>query len=137
MGYSEEKARRRSQMTKAMRRTGRPNLWLISNGGDGRDDVLNVDHDGERSLAVFGFREEAELYLRSAGLGDGWRAVDTKDADVLSLLRGPFAHLGGVVFDPLPNGFSAGLDGSARFERGRFVDWLSRRRGHVGRGGAR
>lgn len=33
-----------------------------------------------RTLPVFGFREEAEMFLKLDGLGDGWRAKEDRGA---------------------------------------------------------
>ena len=116
-------------MKKGMRRPRGPGLWLISDGGSGRDGFLSMEHGGGRSLVVFGFAEEAELFLWFAGLGDGWRAVGKEGGEVLSLLGGPGSDVDGVVLDPLPNGLFGEMDGFARLGRERFEEWLARRDG--------
>ena len=64
--------------------------------------VLNPDGLG-RSLPVFGFKEEAELFLRLGSHdGDGWHARESSAGELVSLLYGPCADVGGVVLDPLP-----------------------------------
>ena len=41
-------------------------------------EVFAVQRNGGRILPVFGFEEEAELFLRLGTLGDGWRARETR-----------------------------------------------------------
>jgi hypothetical protein len=77
--------------------------WLISRG-PGAGGVFVLDPDGlGRSLPVFGFKEEAELFLRLGSHdGDGWHARESSTGELVSLLYGPCADVGSVALDPLP-----------------------------------
>jgi hypothetical protein len=63
--------------------------------------VLDLDGLG-RSLPVFSFREEAELFLALDDLGGGWYVRQGGTGDFIPLLLGPTANLSSVVLDPLP-----------------------------------
>jgi hypothetical protein len=55
--------------------------WLISRVANGQTEVLTVRPNGGRwTLPVIGFREEAEMFLKLDGLGDGWRAKEDRGA---------------------------------------------------------
>ncbi|HKH12142.1 MAG TPA: hypothetical protein VKA73_13465 [Rubrobacter sp.] len=76
--------------------------WLICDGAEpSRAFVLDLAGVG-RSLPVFSFREEAELFLALGGLGGGWAVREGGTGDFLPLFFGPHANLKGVVLDPLP-----------------------------------
>lgn len=81
----------------------RPRYWTIVRDGSSRVDVFTVDPDerGE-ALAVFGFEEEAELFLCLAEMGAGWLAHETTSGELVSMLYGPCAGVERVVLDPLP-----------------------------------
>ena len=99
-----------------------PVYWLIS-GASGRDGVLLLDlAELGRSLPVFSFKEEAELFLTLGGLGEGWRAVEGGAGDFLSLFFGPAADVKSVVLDPLPNMFPDSTAGPMSLSLGRFMD---------------
>ena len=62
---------------------------------------------GERAVPVFGFGEEAELFLRfgaaeGAGSGNRWLVRQTAPGELASLLLGPLSGAGRVALDPLP-----------------------------------
>lgn len=99
-----------------------PVYWLIS-GASGRDVVFVLDLVGlGRSLPVFSFKEEAELFLALGGLGGGWRAVESGAGDFLSLFFGPAADVKSVVLDPLPTMFRDSTAGLVGLSLGRFMD---------------
>jgi hypothetical protein len=76
--------------------------WLIADAAE-PSGVYVADHDDlGRTLPVFSFREEAELFLALGGLGDGWRAVESGAGDFLALLLGTCAGVRNVILDPLP-----------------------------------
>ncbi|MDP9458046.1 MAG: hypothetical protein M3Q60_20250 [Actinomycetota bacterium] len=85
----------------------RPRYWTIVRNGSSHVDVFAVDPDerGE-ALAVFGFEEEAELFLCLAEMGAGWQAHETTAGELVSILYGPCANVERVVLDPLPRGIS-------------------------------
>jgi hypothetical protein len=65
-------------------------------------EVFAVKRGGGRILPVFGFEEEAELFLRLGALGDGWRARETSSGELVSVLCEPCARVEKVALDPLP-----------------------------------
>lgn len=76
--------------------------WLICDGTEPvRPFVLDLAGLG-RSLPVFSFREEAELFLALGGLGRGWDVREGGTGDFISLLFGSRADLSNVILDPLP-----------------------------------
>ncbi len=96
-------------------------LWIIARQDNGRMDVLTTFHgkNGE-ALPVFGFEEEAEMFLRLKTPGACWRANETTPGELVSLLYGPCAGVKSVVLDPLPvvgGGIFADLTGRDRFVR--------------------
>ena len=94
--------------------------WLISNGPAG---VLKLDLDGlGRTLPVFSFREEAEMFLALGGLGDGWLSGESGAGDLFSLFLGDGADVESVVLDPLPVMLSDGTAGLVGLSLVRFVD---------------
>lgn len=94
--------------------------WLISDGTAG---VLKLDLDGlGRTLPVFLFREEAELFLALGGMGDGWRTGASGAGDLLSLFLGDGADVESVVLDPLPAMLRDGTAGLVGLGLGRFVE---------------
>ena len=65
-------------------------------------EVLTASVRGAEALAVFGFEEEAEMYLRLRGLEVGWWVRETTRGELVSILYGPCAHVGRVTLDPPP-----------------------------------
>lgn len=101
--------------------------WLIVKGEAGRTRVLTVDPNGlEEALAVFGFEEEARIFLLG-GSGAGWRLRETTAGELISVLYGPCAGVGFVALDPLPEIVSRGMIGLVSLSRERFVDRLIER----------
>lgn len=100
--------------------------WLIS-GGPEPGGVFVLNHDGfEKSLPVFGFREEAEMFLRLGGRdGDGWHARESEAGELTSLLGGPCADVESVALDPLPEILEDGAVGLVRVRRERFLERIS------------
>jgi hypothetical protein len=84
--------------------SGRPTRtrWLIARDRDAGVEVFAVKRGGGRILPVFGFEEEAELFLRLGALGDGWRARETSSGELVSVLCEPCARIEKVALDPLP-----------------------------------
>jgi hypothetical protein len=105
-----------------------PSWWLIVDGESGFLEVLALKlGGGEEVLAVFGFEEEAELFLRLGAGGDGppsrrgWVARETGAGELASLLLGPLSGVGGVVLDPLPGWLGGSLVGLPSIRRQDFV----------------
>jgi len=90
-----------AQITRtALRLHGVFNLYYWLNDGSF---TIWLGGDGE-ALAVFGFEEEAEmfLHLRHAALGEGWGVRQTSVGELVSVLYGPCSNAKKVVLDPLP-----------------------------------
>jgi hypothetical protein len=107
---------------------GRPLLrerWLIAKDAErGGPEPLTVAVDGGDTPPVFCFEEEAEMFLRLAGLEAGWLARPSGCGELVSLLYGPCACVRSVALDPLPGMMRDGTIGLVSLERGRFVDHL-------------
>lgn len=82
--------------------------------------VLDLDGLG-RSLPVFSFREEAELFLALGDLGGGWYVREGGTGDFIPLLLGPTANLRSVVLDPLPMMLRDSVAGLVRVSPDRFL----------------
>lgn len=118
----------RREMTGNETRQAGSAFWLISRiDGDGHEEMLSVERNGEDALVVFGFEEEAWLFLRFEDLGDGWRLVASAAEELLSLLEGSHASVGQVALDPLPRSVAGAMYGLSYLDRRRFVDRLSGR----------
>ena len=85
---------------------------------------------GERVLPVFGFEEEAELFLALGAAegtksGDRWIARETAAGELASLLLGPLSGVGRVALDPLlPGGLGRTVAGLVSADREGFVERL-------------
>ncbi len=78
---------------------------------------------GERVVPVFGFEEEAELFLRfGTGPAEGrWLVRETGAGELASLLLGPLSGVGRVALDPLPGGLVRAVVGLVSTDREGFV----------------
>ena len=125
----------------AVRRTRRSRYWTVVKQDLLRTDVLTVDIDGdEEAVAVFGFEEEAEMFLKLEAPGMGWRTRETTTGELLSVLFGPCAGVGRVVLDPLPRKICCSGSGIHPLSMGRkdFAQTLMDTRGpSTGRRGVR
>ena len=91
--------------------TRRPRYWTIVEEGPSRPEVFTVDSDGYgEALVVFGFEEEAEMFLALEEMGAGWRIHETTAGELVSLLHGPCAGVDRVEIDPLPRRISDRTD---------------------------
>ena len=96
--------------------------WLISDRLESAG-VFVLDLAGlGRTVPVFSFREEAELFLALGGLGAGWRAAESEAGELLSLFFGPCADVENVVLDPLPAMLLDRTAGLMSLSLGRFMD---------------
>jgi hypothetical protein len=98
--------------------------WLIVKDRISGMDVLTVDLGGEDALAVFGFEEEAQMFLelRPTASGEGWRARRTSAGELVSVLYGPCSGARRVALDPLPGVLDGGKSiGLLAIERKGFL----------------
>jgi hypothetical protein len=109
----------------AMEGTRRPpRWWLIAKTEYGRVEFLTMAHDedGGETLPVFGYEEEAEMFLHLGGYGDdGWRARESSTGEIVSVLCGPCSGTESVVLDPLPEMVDDGTLALVRLRRESFL----------------
>jgi hypothetical protein len=108
--------------------------WLIAKNGDAGLEVFAVEHGGGRALPVFGFEEEAAMFLRLGGLAEeGWRVRESAPGELVSMLFGPCSDARSVALDPLPVSAADGTLGPVSVDRKRFLKLLVHRgRAHPG-----
>lgn len=109
-----------------MRRTYSRPLWLIARHRTRRMEVLRtVLASGEEALPVFGFEEEARMFL-DLGASGGWRVRETTAGELTSVLCGPCATVDRVALDPIPRTgpHAEGLNLLSSMEREAFVGLL-------------
>jgi len=75
-----------------------------------------------RTLPVFSYPEEAEMFLALDGLGGGWDVREGVADDFFPHLFGPRADVESVVLDPLPGTLGDGAEGPVGIGPERFVD---------------
>jgi hypothetical protein len=105
-------------------RAGRSH-WLITKYDHSKMSALTIHLGGDgEALAVFGFEEEAEMFLhfRRAALGEGWGVRQTSVGELVSVLYGPCSNAKEVVLDPLPG--VVGGEGLIGFLNMRRNDYL-------------
>ena len=104
-------------------RGGRPH-WLITRYDHSKMSALTIHLSGDgEALVVFGFKEEAEMFLhfRGAALEDGWRVRQTSVGELMSVLYGPCSNAKKIVLDPLPGVGKRELVGSLSVHRNDFL----------------
>ena len=111
----------------APRRPRGPAYWLIATNENARIEILTCDRDGEKTLPVFSFEEEAEMFLRFAGVGDDWRVRESGAGELVSVLYGPCAGVGKVALDPLPEMMADWAVEFVSLDRGRFIERIMAR----------
>ena len=106
-------------------------LWLITKGITkgitSRMDVFTTHLCGDRkALVVFGFEEEAQMFLgfRLATSGGGWRVRRTSVGELVSVLYGPCSETRKVVLDPVPGAGGEGLAEPLSMPRNDFLRFL-------------
>jgi hypothetical protein len=101
--------------------------WLIAKTENGRVEFLTTarDEDCGETLPVFGYEEEAEMFLHLGGYSDdGWSARESSIGEIVSVLCGPCSGVEGVSLDPLPGMVGEGTLCLVRLGRERFLDQL-------------
>jgi hypothetical protein len=102
--------------------------WLIAKNSNGSLEALTIDLDGQEMLALFSFREEAEMFTRFEAC-DGWWVRETSAEELVSLLFGPYSHVEMMVLDPLPEICDEGMTHLVCVSRKAFARKLSGDRG--------
>ena len=101
--------------------------WLIVKDCISGMEVLTVDLGDEEALVLFGFEEEARMYLelRPAASAEGWRARRTSAGELVSVLYGPRSGTRRVALDPLPGALEGGKSiGLLAIDRNGFLRML-------------
>ena len=81
-------------------------------------------------MPVFGYEEEAKMFLHLGGYGDhGWSARESSSGEIVSVLCGPCSGAESVALDPLPEMVSDGTLSLVWLRRERFLEQLL---GHAG-----
>lgn len=87
---------------------GRPTrrrYWLIFNYEGHQMEAFTADLDGlGEALPVFGFEEEAEMFVFLSSLETRWMARETSTGELLSILYGLCRCVDRIALDPLPHG---------------------------------
>lgn len=122
----------REHMTRRGSRRGKRHspseYWLITHG-DGEIPSPFTTRFGGEALPVFGFEEEADMFLKFSKLEDpesGRRLRRATTGELLSILSGPCKNFGWVAFDPLPTLFTKPAHKHPRMEREKFMMFLAR-----------
>jgi hypothetical protein len=92
-------------------------------------DALTTEAGDEKALPVFGFEEDARLFVLCEDLGEGWRIRETPTEEVVSMLFGPHARAGRVVLDPLPKIAGGEMNALLSMDRDAFLLFLAGERG--------
>jgi hypothetical protein len=102
--------------------------WLITKNANGPLEALTFDLDGQETLPLFSFREEAEMFTRFEAW-DGWRVRETSAEELASLLVGPYSHVESMALDPLPEICDEGMVHLVCLRRKEFARMLLDDRG--------
>ncbi len=109
--------------------------WLVARERGGRVEVL-VAHlaSGPTVLPVFGFEEEAGLFVLLGAVGRGWGVWEAEAGTLVSMLRGPLKEVERVSLDLMPRVIGAGPpDRLASLGRERFLRFLTGEEWRAGR----
>ena len=100
--------------------------WLLARHRDSQTEVLTLTCNGYEVLPVFGFREEAEMYLQIEMLDEDWCVRKASTGELLSVLSGPYAGVRSVTIDPYPSALSYEAAEPAGIDPERFVSRVMR-----------
>lgn len=87
--------------------------------------MLTLTSGNEWVLPVFSFEEEAEMFLWQGGLADVWHVEKSSTKEIVSLLHGPYAGVGLVALDPLPEMASSRAIELVSLSPERFLEWFA------------
>jgi len=104
----------------------RPRWWLITKTENGRIEFLTTfrDEDGGEALPIFGYEEEAEMFLHLSGYADGWSVRESSTGEIISVLCGPCSGAESVALDPPPEMVADGTLSLVSLKRKRFLEWV-------------
>ena len=102
---------------------GRLHSLIVRSDGDWIEAYTDTTANEEEFLAVFSFREEAEMYLHLCleMLGHDWKILEISNEELASILCGPCREVKVIVLDPLPEACCGALNGLLSVRRERFV----------------
>ena len=106
----------------------RSRYWLIARSDEGRMEPLTIAFDGQETMPVFSFREEAELFMRLDGWR-GWWIREISAGELASRLFGPYSHVVMMALDPLPEICDEGMTHLVSVRRNDFAKGLLDDRG--------
>jgi hypothetical protein len=108
-------------------------FWTIVRSRNTRLEVLIIDRNDEKTLSVFTFKEEAEVFLGLGGMETaGYQIRETSTGELVSMLCGPCRDAGTVLLDPPPEFCGEALLDLVSLSRRRFLQTLaSERRGSL------
>jgi hypothetical protein len=114
-----DRAKQTAEQTPA--RSPGSTYWLIVKDGNGlMEDVFTTNLDGSgEALPVFSLKEEAEAFIGSGSLGDGWRTRESRTGETISVLYTLCAGVEYVALDPPPE--AEGTEGFTVLSRKSFV----------------
>jgi hypothetical protein len=95
--------------------------WLLTRHSDSQTEVLTLSYGGPEVLPVFGFREEAEMYILMETLGDAWQIRETGTGELVSVLYEQCASVRSLALAPLPSTLADEVAERVGLERERFV----------------
>jgi hypothetical protein len=97
--------------------------WLIARNDNGPLEALTIDLDGQETIPIFSFREEAEMFVWLEAW-DGWSVRETSAGELVSLLFGPCSSVEMVALDPLPEICDEGMSRLVSVSRKDFARTL-------------
>lgn len=105
--------------------------WLIARNGNAGIEVLVLDRNSQKTLPVFSFEEEAEMFLRFGNVGGDWRIRESGGGELISVLYGLCAVVREVALDPLPEMVAERFVGLVSLDRDRFIERIMNRSGQL------
>lgn len=97
---------------------------MIAKNDNGRMEALTINLDGQETIPIFSFREEAEMFIRFEAW-DGWWVREISAGELASLLFGPYSCVEMVALDPLPEICDEGMTRLVSVSRKVFARTLS------------